>query len=83
LRYWLNLKAQISRALLSEIPFQQKFVYRVKKLELTQIMNYFHAVWSLYCHSKNSRARYDNYGVIKEKEKHKSIPFLSQQDSLQ
>ena len=60
-----------------EIPFQQKFVYRVKKLELNQIMNYFHAVWSLYCHSKNSRARYDNYGVIKEQEKHKSIPFLS------
>lgn len=60
-----------------EIPFQQKFVYRVKKLELNQIMNYFRAVWSLYCHSKNSRARSDNYGVIKEKEKHKSIPFLS------
>jgi dolichol-phosphate mannosyltransferase len=62
---------------LSEIPFQQKFVYRVKKLELNQIMNYFYAVWSLYCRSKNSRARYDNYGVIKEQEKHKSIPFLS------
>ncbi|MGI0021898.1 MAG: glycosyltransferase, partial [Nitrososphaeraceae archaeon] len=60
-----------------EIPFQQKFVYRVKKLELNQIMNYFHAIWSLYCHSKNSRARYENYCVIKEQEKHKSIPFLS------
>jgi len=67
----------IESIIVREIPFQQKFVYRVKKLELNQIMNYFHAVWSLYCHSKNSRARYDNYGVIKEQEKHKSIPFLS------
>ena len=60
-----------------EIPFQQKFVYRVKKLEFNQVMNYLRAVWSLYRHSKNSKARYDNYRVIKEQEKHKSIPFLS------
>lgn len=39
--------------------FQQKFVYRVEKLEFNQVMYYLSAVWSLYHHSENSRARYE------------------------
>ncbi|HJU79957.1 MAG TPA: GtrA family protein [Nitrososphaeraceae archaeon] len=60
---------------ITEIPFQQKFVYKLKKLEFNQISEYLLAIWSLYCHSKNSKAQSER--VIKEQEKHRSIPFLS------
>jgi dolichol-phosphate mannosyltransferase len=60
---------------ITEIPFQQKFVYKFRKLELNQISEYLRAIWSLYRHNKNSKARSEK--VIKEQEKHRSIPFLS------
>lgn len=60
---------------ITEIPFQQKFVYKFRKLELNQISEYLRAIWSLYRHSKNSKARSER--IIKEQEKHRSIPFLS------
>ena len=60
---------------ITEIPFQQKFVYKFKKFEINQISEYLIAIWSLYCHSKNSKTQSER--VIKEQEKHKSIPFLS------
>jgi dolichol-phosphate mannosyltransferase len=60
----------------TEIPFQQKFVYSVKKLEFILILDYLHAVWNLYCHSKNSK-KVQTDRVAKEQLKHKSIPFLS------
>jgi dolichol-phosphate mannosyltransferase len=60
---------------ITEIPFQQKFVHKFRKLELNQISEYLRAIWSLYRHNKNSKARSER--VIKEQEKHRSIPFLS------
>lgn len=60
---------------ITEIPFQQKFVHKFRKLELNQISDYLRAIWSLYRHNKNSKARSER--VIKEQEKHRSIPFLS------
>jgi dolichol-phosphate mannosyltransferase len=60
---------------ITEIPFQQKFVYKFRKLELNQISEYLRAIWSLYRHSKNSKARSER--IIKEQERHRSIPFLS------
>lgn len=65
----------INGVIITEIPFQQKIVYSIKKLEFNQIFDYLHAVWNLYCHSKNSKAQSER--VMKEQEKHKSIPFLS------
>lgn len=63
-----------SPIIITEIPFQQKFAY-FRKIELNQISEYLHAIWSLYCHNKDSKARSER--VIKEQEKHRSIPFLS------
>jgi dolichol-phosphate mannosyltransferase len=60
---------------ITEIPFQQKFVYKFRKLELNQISEYLRAIWSLYRHSKNSKARSER--IIKEQERHRSIHFLS------
>jgi dolichol-phosphate mannosyltransferase len=65
----------INGVIITEIPFQQKIVYSIKKLEFNQIFDYLHAVWNLYCHNKNSKAQSER--VIQEQEKHKSIPFLS------
>lgn len=65
-----------NNVVVTEIPFQQKFVYSVKKLEFILILDYFHAVWNLYCHSKNSK-KVQGDGVTKEQRKHRSIPFLS------
>jgi len=60
---------------ITEIPFQQRFVHKFRRLELNQISDYLRAIWSLYRHNKNSKARSER--VIKEQEKHRSIPFLS------
>jgi len=60
----------------TEIPFEQKFVYRVRKLEFNLILDYFYAVWNLYCHSKNSK-KLQSDRIIKEQVRHKSILFLS------
>jgi dolichol-phosphate mannosyltransferase len=60
---------------ITEIPFQQRFVHKFRKLELNQISDYLRAIWSLYRHNKNSKARSER--VIKEQQKHRSIPFLS------
>jgi dolichol-phosphate mannosyltransferase len=65
----------INPIIITEIPFQQKFAYKFRKLELNQISEYLHAIWSLYRHDKDSKARSER--VIKEQEKHRSIPFLS------
>lgn len=64
-----------SPIVITEIPFQQKFVHKFGKIELDQISEYLRAIWSLYRHNKNSEARSER--VIKEQEKHRSIPFLS------
>jgi dolichol-phosphate mannosyltransferase len=66
----------INGVIITEIQFQQKIVYSIKKLEFNKIFDYLHAVWNLYCHNKNSKAQSER--VIKEPEKHKSIPFLSE-----
>ena len=61
--------------IITEIPFQQRFVHKFRKLELNQISDYLRAIWSLYRHNKDSKARSER--LIKEQEIHKSIPFLS------
>jgi dolichol-phosphate mannosyltransferase len=65
-----------NNVVVTEIPFQQKIVYSVKKLEFILILDYFHALWNLYCHSRNSK-KVQGDRVTKEQLKHRSIPFLS------
>ena len=71
----VKVRSNSINPIITEIPFQQKFAYKFRKLELNQISEYLHAIWSLYRHDKDSKARSER--VIKEQEKHRSIPFLS------
>ena len=71
----VKVRSNSINPIITEIPFQQKFAYKFRKLELNQISEYLRAIWSLYRHDKDSKARSER--VIKEQEKHRSIPFLS------
>ena len=59
-----------------EIPFEQKENVFIKKLESTQIVSYFKAVWHLYRYGRKSD-QITNEQEVKARKKHKSILFLS------
>ena len=59
-----------------EIPFKQKGILEIKKIDTHRIISYSKAVWHLYRYGSKSEGLADHHDISEQK-KHKSVLFLS------